>query len=102
MPPLADFGVGDLYSVNLSAAGSKRRAPVGDDTQIMPVLVSSLPRPPLLGLTLNQMAPLGSRVMPCAGAARPLAAATFKGLNAPVLRSNLPSVRTLFGTLQVK
>src|ERR1700676_274375 len=128
MPPVADFWVGDLNSVNFSAAGSNRSAPVGDDTQIMPrpskstvvappvgampsggmytsilsVLVSSLPRPPLLGFTLNQMVPVGSRVMPWVGAASPFAAATFRGLNAPVLRSNLPSVRTLFGTLQVK
>ncbi len=36
MLPVADFGVGDLYSVNFSAVGSNRSAPVGEDTQIMP------------------------------------------------------------------
>ncbi len=40
--------------------------------------------------------------MPWAGAARPFAAVTLSGVKAPVLRSNLPSVSTLFGTLQVK
>jgi hypothetical protein len=74
----------------------------GMNTSILSVLVSILPRPPLPGLTLNQITPLGSRVMPWVGAARPLAAVTLSGVKAPVLRSNLPSVSTLFGTLQVK
>src|SRR5215469_13965187 len=113
--------------MNFSSFGSKRSAPDGDDDQMNPlpskstvvappvgdmpcggmntsifsVLGSSRPSPPLPGLMLNHRVPLGSRVSPCVGAAKPFAASTLNGLKAPVLASILATVTWWFGTLQV-
>src|SRR6478609_5434268 len=125
--PFGVLKVADLNSVNFALTGSKRSAPSGADDQISPlpsqstvvappvgdmpvggrntsifsVLGSRRPRPPRPVLTLNQMMPLASRVMPWVCAARPLGAASLNSLTSPLLVSILPMVVRLFGILQV-
>src|SRR5579872_5725830 len=124
------FGVlktGDLNAVNFSVTGSKRSAPSGADTQILPlpsqstvvappvgdmpsggrkvsifsVLGSSRHSAPRPTLQLNQMMPLGSRVMPWVLAARPLAENTLNILTLPVLASMRPTEVSWLGTFEV-
>src|SRR5262249_59854191 len=71
------------------------------EAAVRAVLGSGRPTPPRPLLTLNQMMPLGSRVMPWVCAARPLTAGTLNSFTSPVLGSILPMVVRLFGMLQV-
>src|ERR1700680_1488792 len=73
----------------------------GWKTWICSVLGSSRPKLPLPGLTLNQMMPLGSRVMPWELAALPFWPFTLNILTAPVWVSMRPSEVVWLGTLEV-
>src|SRR5215471_16822688 len=81
--------------------------PVGDMpcggryTSIFSVFGSTLARPPLVVVRLNQRLPSLSRHMPWVLAARPPDFGTMNCFTAPVLVSMRPTVRCRFGALEV-
>src|ERR1700689_2975571 len=125
--PFGVLYVTDLNSVNLSVSGSKRRAPSGADTQILPLPSQSTVVAPPVGdmsvggrkvsifsdlgssrhsaprpiLQLNQIVPFGSRVMPWVLAARPLAPGTLNIFTSPLLASMRPTEVRWLGTFDV-
>src|SRR6202012_2407241 len=82
-PPVGDIPSGGRKVVIFSVFGSSRH---------------SAPPPTL---QLNQMMPLGSRVMPCVLAASPLDENTLNILTLPVLASMRPIEVAWFGTFEV-